>query len=259
MSFAQIDGGGPGGYAAPRPPVVTDSYGHVPTPTGSQNVPGLGPVPTFEGAPIAPPQELPTSYHGEVPSGYVAPAGFTPPPVTGFTPQQAPPPKTQSIDINSLLQKALANMGYSQLDSSLQTAREQLITRFGDANLANLAGFGLDPQAGAFAQQNYLSGNADLARLDKQNAANKKGVIDRLVSHGILNSGDLGYGLNQAESQYGNSRYDLTQSYLQKLSDLLTSTLQQKQTLRSNVVNALLSAYGSQIQNPDQLIGLYGG
>jgi hypothetical protein len=177
--------------------------------------------------------------------------------LSGYTPPS--PPKMPTVDVNSLLQQALANMGYSQLDSSLQRQREQLIGRFGDPALASLAGFGLDPQAGAFAQQNYLSGNADLARLDKQRDKNKQAVINRLAGHGLLFSGDLGHGLSDAESQYGNARYDLTQTYLQKLSDLLNSTLQQKQQLRSGVVNALLSAYGSQIQNPEDLIGLYGG
>jgi hypothetical protein len=186
-------------------------------------------------------------------------AGFDTSVFDNQAPQAPSTPQAPFVDLNALLQKALSQMGFSQLDSSLQKAREQLITKFGDSSLAGLAGFGLDPQAGAFAQQNYMSGNADLARLDKQRDKNKQAVINRLAAHGILFSGDLGHGLNEAESQYGNSRYDLTNSYLQQLQALLDNTLQQKQSLRSNVVNALLSAYGNQTQNPDELVGLYGG
>lgn len=272
MAFSDVGGGGgPLGHAAPKspnfgiptkvsgtfnpaPPVVTQITGTPPPQIGSHNVPGLGQVPDF--GPLPQP-DLPTTFHGGTPAGYNVPAGFSPPPVSGFTPPaaSAPPP----IDFNALLQKALANLGFSNIDSSLQKAREQLITRFGDASLASMAGFGIDPQAGAFAQQNYLSGNADLARLDKQREQNKQAVINRLASHGLLFSGDLGHGLGEAESQYGNARYDLTQGYLQQLQALLDNALQQKQQLRQNTVNSLLSLYGSQVQDPSQLIGLYGG
>ena len=270
MAFSSIDGGV--GHAAPRspnfgiptklggsfnpsPPVVTQITGTPPPATGSRSVPGLGAVPTFGGQTGVPQPDLPAGFQGGAPAGYNIPAGFTPSDVTGFT-QQTP---VQTLDFNALLQKALSNLGYSQIDNAYNKSASQLVERYGDPALASMAGFGLDPQAADFARQNYMSGNADLARLDKQRDNQRQAVINQLASRGLLRSGDLGYGLNEAESQYGNSRYDLTQGYLKQLSDLLNQSLQQKSQLRQNVTNALLSQFGQFATDPNQLIGLYGG
>lgn len=270
MSFSSLDSG----FAAPRPAgipaQVSGTFG--PNPGGiPSHISGTLPTrftpaaptvsdtigaPPGAGGPIAPPQTLPGDYHGAPPPGWAAAAGVTPPPVTGAGATSGTGGVT--FDVNTLLQQALQHLGYSQLDDSLNAARSQAVIKFGDPALASMGGFGIDPQAGDFARQNYLSGNADLARLDKQRDLNRQALINKLAGHGLLNSGDLGYGLNQAESSYGNSRYDLTQGYLKQLSDLLAQTLSQKQTLRSNVSNAILSQFGNLIKDPSKLAGIYG-
>jgi hypothetical protein len=140
------------------------------------------------------------------------------------------------------------HLGLSQLDSALKAARERAIINFGDPALATEAGFGLDPQAGAFARQNYLSGNAGLARLDKAHELARKAVVDRLVGHGILNSGDLGYQTGQADQTYGQQVYDARHSILDYLSSLYQKSLDSRQSLR----NSLLDAYNGAYQNMQQ-------
>jgi hypothetical protein len=268
LSFSSIDGsGGPGRRptaAAPTAPAapVTQTYGtdpgklpdpfpHSPSVTfTSPDLIGSFSSPDFVN------NYAPESVRNSILTQLAKGGGNVSSSTAGLRTAGTTPPQ---IDVNSLYQKALANMGFNTLDNSLQKAREQLIARFGDSSLASLAGFGLDPQAAAFAQQNYLSGNSDLSRLDKQRDQQRRAVINRLASHGILFSGDLGYGLNQAEQAYGNSRYDLTNQYLDKLQQLLEQTLQAKQQARQNVANSLISAFGQQVQNPEDLIGLYGG
>jgi hypothetical protein len=146
----------------------------------------------------------------------------------------------------------------SQLDALLKQNREQAIIQFGDPAFASQAGFGLDPQAGAFAQQNYLSGNATLARLDKQHKDARKSVIDRLAGHNILNSGDLGYQEGQADSAYGNDVYDARQQVLKYLSDLYGGYLDKRQNLQQSVQQARLAAIQNYLSNPDAYAGAYG-
>lgn len=135
-----------------------------------------------------------------------------------------------------------------QIDDWLRESASQAVIKFGDPALAGMAGFGMDPQAGTFAQQNYLSGNADLARLDKSRDLARKAVIDRLASHGILNSGDLGYGEQQANSTYGNQVYDARSALLTYLRSLQSQALGQKSNASQLVANAKNTAYNNSIQ-----------
>lgn len=163
-----------------------------------------------------------------------------------------------SSDPNVLAALALEQQGLSQLDSSLKSARERAIISFGDPALAEQAGFGLDPQAGAFARQNYLSGNATLARLDKQHELARRAVINRLVGRGLLRSGDLGYGEQEADAGYGNQVYDAKQQLLDYLSNLFNTYNEKRQGLSQNVLSARLSALQNFLSNPDGYAGLYG-
>jgi hypothetical protein len=145
----------------------------------------------------------------------------------------------------------LEQSGLSQLDAALKAARERAIIDFGDPALAAMAGFGLDPQAAAFAQQNYLSGNASLARLDKQHDLMKQAVINRLASHGILTSGDLGYQEGQADQDYGNNVYDTKQKLLDYLNGVQTQDTQARQGLHQGVISALQGAYQNFLDHPE--------
>jgi hypothetical protein len=164
--------------------------------------------------------------------GQNSPLGLSP--WTPYTPPTAPPPdptppppaadpfgaaptfdpNAWSTDPSILDAQNQQSSFQAQIDAWLRQAAQDAIVKFGDPALASMAGFGLDPQAAAFAQQNYLSGNADLARLDKSHNLARQAVINRLASHGILNSGDLGYGEGQADETYGNQVYDARSALL---------------------------------------------
>ena len=105
-----------------------------------------------------------------------------------------------------------------------------------------MAGFGFDPQAAAFAQQNYLSGNADLAKLDKSHNLARQAVINRLASHGILNSGHLGYGEGEADQQYGNQVYDNRTALLNLLRGFQSQVLTGKQKNQQLLSDAKFAA-----------------
>lgn len=143
--------------------------------------------------------------------------------------------------------RALENMGISQLNSWLKAQQEQAIIQSGDPALASQAGFGLDPQAGVFAQQNYLSGNADLARVDRARKLAHQAIINRLAARGILRSGDLGYLQGQSNIDFGNQEYDVRQAVLGKLSQFMRDYLDRKQALKQSTLGAYQNAY----QNAD--------
>lgn len=138
-----------------------------------------------------------------------------------------------------------------QLDSQLKAARERSIIDFGDPSLAATAGFGLDPSAAAFAQQNYKAGNSVLSRLDKSHDQMRKAVIDRLAAHGIINSGELGYGTGQADEQYGNQVYDARKQLLDYLNGVTSSDLQGRQQLHQSVIDALRGSYNTFLEHPE--------
>ena len=85
-------------------------------------------------------------------------AGFQPPPVahTGGT-------YDINLDPGVLGAREQEQLGLSQLDADLARTRREAIIRFGDPTMASVAGVGLSPEDAAFAQQNYLSGTAQLA------------------------------------------------------------------------------------------------
>lgn len=205
---------------------------------------------------VLPQPELPSGFKGAAPPGWedtrpgAASPGYTPPPVKGV---YNPPQYSFDTDPSVALARALENQGIGQLDAWLKSAREQAIIQSGDPALASIAGFGLDPQAGVFAQQNYLSGNADLARVARARDLAKKAIINRLASRGLLRSGDLGYLEGQANIDYGNQEYDVRQNVLKKLADLMAQYLQQKQALKQNTVSAYQSAFNNVANNPGLL------
>lgn len=167
--------------------------------------------------------------------------------------------QTPAMDPQVLINQLLERMGIGSIDKQLQADREKALIAWGDPALASQAGFGMDPQAGVFAQQNYLSGNAGLARLDKNRDLAKKAVINRLAAKGTLRSGDLGY-LNQQEDQnYGNQRYDATQQLLTYLTQVAQQAQERKNALRQSVINSVMQAYQNYAQNPQAYMSLFGG
>jgi len=94
--------------------------------------------------------------------------------------------------------RAQQQLGLGKLNNAANSAIAQAIISFGDPALASQAGFGIDPQSAAFTKQNYISGNATLAWLDKQHDLARRQVINALAGRGLLFSGDTGYQEGQA-------------------------------------------------------------
>lgn len=170
----------------------------------------------------------------------------------------APPPPSNPYASDPGYQAALAQeqMGLSQSNAALKNLIQQRIIAYGDPSLAGMAGFGLDPQAAAFAKQNYLSGNAELARIDKQHQHNLQAIINQLAGHGLLFSGDTGYRSGEENQGYGNTVYDAQQKALADILGYRQNTLQQQQQLHQSVIDALQQAYQTYLNHPE--LGNYG-
>jgi hypothetical protein len=244
--------------------------GPAPAPAPGPIVPGVNPV---DYGNYVPPEQQATvdAQHyrdaqvgagaGYMPSG-ANPAGNAPPGYTGPVPPQGQAPNPfSSIDTfpGVANAQALENMGIGQNDAALRSQIQQAIINFGDPALAQMAGFGLDPQAGAFAQQNYLSGNSTLARLNHQHSLAAQSIVNQLAAHGILNSGDLGYREGQENQGYGNTVYDAQQSVLGQIAQWMSDNQQRAQGLHQHTSDAWMQAYNDYINNPDAFAGMFSG
>lgn len=146
-------------------------------------------------------------------------------------------------------------LGIQQLDADLAKSRREAIIRFGDPTLAALAGFGLDATDQAAAKQNYLSGNATLAVLDKGHQDRRNAIVNQLAAHGILGSGELGYQQGQENQTYGKQTYDARNSILDYLNQVNSQYLDRKNSLHQATLAALQSAYQFGLQNPQIYYG----
>ena len=113
-----------------------------------------------------------------------------------------------------------------------------------------MAGFGLDPQSAAFARQNYLSGNGELARLDRARQQAHQQIINALAAHGIIDSGDTGYQIGNADQTYGNQVYDAQQQALADILGYRNQAQTQKDSLHQQLTAALENAFTQMAANP---------
>lgn len=173
-----------------------------------------------------------------------------PPPAAPTFPSRASGTTPYLTDPGYQASLAAQQLGVSQVDNATRDAITRYLVNYGDPSFAAQAGFGLDPQSAAFAQQNYLSGNATLARLDKAHTQARQAVINQLAGHGLLNSGDLGYQEGQADQSYGNQVYDAQQALLDAINGVQQSSLSQKLQLQQGVQQALESAWANYLNNP---------
>jgi hypothetical protein len=160
-----------------------------------------------------------------------------------------------NTDPNVIEARNQEQLGSQQLDADLARARRQAIIRFGDSSLAQLGGFGLDPTDAAAAQQNYLAGNADLARIDKGHKDRRTAIINQLAARGILGSGELGYSQGEEDLQYGQQTYDARNKVLDYLNQVNQSYLDRKSSLRQATLQALQQAYQFGLTNPQMYAG----
>jgi hypothetical protein len=149
---------------------------------------------------------------------------------------------------------AQQNLGIGSINNALNNQIAQRIAAYGDPALASMAGFGLDPQGAAFARQNYLSGNAELARIDKAHSQARQAIINRLAGHGLLTSGETGYENGLEDQGYGNTVYDAQQRALGDILGYRNQANSQIEGLRSQTLAALQQAYQNYVNSP----GLYG-
>lgn len=154
------------------------------------------------------------------------------------------------------LAKEQEQLGLSNIKTQLQTLIDRIVANYGDPAIASMAGFGLDPQAAAFAQQNYLAGNAELARLDQGHKQNLQKIINQLAGHGLVFSGETGYQTGLEDKAYGNNVYDAQSNALQQILAAMNTAEQQRQQVESNLQNAYENAYNVYASNPE-LYGAY--
>lgn len=141
-------------------------------------------------------------------------------------------------------------LGLPAIDTNLRNLITQRIVAYGDPGLADQAGFGLDPQAAAFARQNYLAGNGQLARIDKAHDQARRTIINTLAAHGLIDSGDTGYQIGNADQTYGNTVYDAIQSALADVLGYRNSAQQQRDALHTAKTTALENAYQFAVDHP---------
>lgn len=146
--------------------------------------------------------------------------------------------------------RAAEQLGIPSINTNLQNLIAQRLVAYGDPSFAAQADFGLDPQAAAFARQNYLSGNAQLARIDKGHSAARTAIINQLASHGLIDSGETGYQVGNADRSYGNQVYDAQQSVLADILGYRNNAQTQLTGLHGATVAALENAFTNYATNP---------
>lgn len=141
-------------------------------------------------------------------------------------------------------------LGIPSINNNLNNLIAQRIVAYGDPSLAAQAGFGLDPQAAAFARQNYLSGNGQLARLDKSHEQARRAIINQLAAHGLIDSGDTGYQIGNEDQGYGNNVYDAQQQALADILGYRNNAQTQLSNLHQQTISALENAFTNYANNP---------
>lgn len=139
--------------------------------------------------------------------------------------------------------------GDSQIQQMLNQEIARALISYGDPNLAKQAGFDLSAQAAAEARQNYLAGNATLARLDQAHHLQRQSIVNQLAGRGLLFSGETGYQRGQADKAYGNNVYDAQQAVLNGILGYRQNAMTQEQALQSQVISALENAYTNYVNS----------
>ena len=190
-----------------QPPFVLPGY----TPPPSTYRPAAAPRPSTGTTPAGPGGYLPP----RAPAPAPLPAAPNPLPATPAQPAGSPYPAFDpnnlfNADPGVLQAQAFTNQSIAELDALLRSSRRAALVNFGDPTLtqSNLQGYSLDPTDVTASRTAYESGNATLARLDRQKQLERQAVVNKLAGRGLIRSGDLGYGLGQSALVAGNREYD---------------------------------------------------
>lgn len=246
--------------AKPKPPPPPAPY--VPIPAA----PAFSGAPLYQGtdiynAPVYDPNDASTDPTGWAPIYAPGPGS---PPVPGLSPgdwvtpydqstggenpyTSPTSPSSPSYDPSYAAAQAAALESQAALHSSIRSARGRALIDFGDPTLAGLTGLDVDPSTGQFAQQNYASGNAVLARLAKAHDDRRNALIGQLAGRGIIGSGELGYQTGQEAQTYGSAQYDAWKQLMDYMGNLTQQDVGQSRSTRDTLINALQSAYTTRL------------
>lgn len=129
-----------------------------------------------------------------------------------------------------------------------QAAVRALTEQFGGMPAGFTDTYGdLTPADLQLAQQNPFSAEAGLARQHQTNVMNMRKA---LAARGALHSGDLGYGQNQEDTQYGQDQYNAGQQFAQQLQAAIGAYTDAQAQDRSAQQAAIAQAYQDIIGNP---------
>lgn len=156
--------------------------------------------------------------------------------------------------------RVIAARAYEQqqaayLEAQLRSFREQAIIQFGDAGLAGLGGFQLDPSVAALVAQANTSGTSMTSRLRHDSDLRRRSIINQLAGSGMINSGDTGYYATEEDKRAGTELFDARQAVLAALRGEQANFLTARQGLRMGTVDAYNQAYQNRLDHPEVYYG----
>jgi hypothetical protein len=107
-------------------------------------------------------------------------------------------------------------------------------------------------------RQAGLNENSEVMRLQRNYDTGIKQLKANLAARGMLQSGDLGYGLNQADIGKGEQTYDLGNQFTDQANQVVSGYLSAYSGAEQNLVNAILMAEQNAIASGNYP-GAYGG
>src|SRR5215471_703977 len=249
----------PGGvsYFKPKAPpkmVTAPTYGYAPggVPT---RVPGQKPLPGVSYAPIPKKQQVGAGGAGApTPStpGLGVPGYFGPQTVNiAGTGHAAYTPNYGLLLRNDPGYKAAQVAAQADEGNAMLQRRgdiRQALIQYGGPLTGWTDTYGdIDQTTRDLAAANQFSTLAGLAR---QNTQSNLQLRQSLAARGALQSGELGYGLDQLNTQYGQQRYDAGNALGQQLNQSVNAYTGVLDQNRANLVNALQTAESSIYSNP---------
>jgi hypothetical protein len=146
----------------------------------------------------------------------------------------------QYIQNDPIYQQTLANLGAGDASSlaQAQAAARRAAILFGDPSAI--------PQGWIDADTSWLAGQnqySTLAQLGRSHQTNLRQMQDALAARGMLRSGELGHGLEQENTAYGQAQYTARQELLDYLAGVQAGLAGSQQTNAQAKAQALAEAY----------------
>ena len=194
-------------------------------------------------------------------SAFAGPASGAPvapviPRVNRTTPVPTIPAGASNPDYGALIKSDPGYMSYlnsgkldiEQAGSARRAALQRLAIQYGGLPKGMRDQFGdIDANTLDLAGRNQFS---DSANLKRQYASGIEGFKRSLAARGVLQSGELGYGLEQAEYGRGQREYDLGNNFANAAQGVVNDYLSTEGRVRSGEAGALSAAQQSVYSNP---------